>query len=334
MGPKRPIVASIEESKKKDEPAPKRRLLRRTSSEAIDRSIQELFPKMSAKQIDSDKVQGKTFRQHAKALRKAAKQRNGKVSRKQWMDLGAKFGADSMDMSGVEVKDKSLPVDSDLKDACETATHKTVQKRSRSKLISVLASMERLNQRELVGVCRSVSDLNVLANRKIRGEVMQVVQQLCRMGCTESNPEEMASLSRMVDTCLAMEFSGAKQMGKGLTEWYTERKEMVVALGKGTAADIQTAMESSDTVAVEGAISRAKSCQLGERMFSTIGAMLTFTKASEQMVELVEKSRAKNWMTGDAEALQASGVIDCVSVAECTEVSKCVESAGSENCFV
>eukprot|EP00971_Amphidinium_carterae_P071567 1415594-Amphidinium_carterae.1 len=81
MGPKRPIVASLEEQKKKDEgpdPSKKRRLLRRNSSEAIDRTIHELFPKMSAKQVDGDKVRGKTFREHAKALRRAAKQRGGK----------------------------------------------------------------------------------------------------------------------------------------------------------------------------------------------------------------------------------------------------------------
>eukprot|EP00971_Amphidinium_carterae_P103122 2041225-Amphidinium_carterae.1 len=147
-----------------------------------------------------------------------------------------------MDMSGVEVQDKSLPVDADLKDACEIAAHKVIMKRSRVKLISVLASMASVNQRELVGVCRCVSDLNVLANRKIRGEVMQVVQQLCRMGCAELYPQELGALSTMVDSCLSMEYSSAKQAGKTMSEWYGERNEMIAVLGKATAADIDQAM--------------------------------------------------------------------------------------------
>eukprot|EP00971_Amphidinium_carterae_P276996 5497198-Amphidinium_carterae.2 len=52
------------------DPKPKK-LLRtsRTTSEAVDRTIHEMFPRMSAKQIDGDKWKGKTFRDHAKALK-------------------------------------------------------------------------------------------------------------------------------------------------------------------------------------------------------------------------------------------------------------------------
>eukprot|EP00971_Amphidinium_carterae_P112098 2220357-Amphidinium_carterae.1 len=127
MGPKPGIVAAHEEEAAGSQEGKKRRFLRRNTSEQVDRVIHELFPRMSSKQIDGDKVKGKTFRESAKALKRAAKKSNKKVSRKQWQDLGAQFGGDTMDVAGLAVADKSQPVDAELKHACELAMHKVVQ---------------------------------------------------------------------------------------------------------------------------------------------------------------------------------------------------------------
>ena len=284
------LVDKLEEPVNNEPPKKKRRLSRRTTEEATDRCIQEHCGHMTSKQLDSDLVQGQTFRQRLLSLKRGAKSRKGKVSTKQLTSLAKRYGAGEVAGGGLHVADATMPVDPNLETACGLALHKNLSLKSRSPLIACLRTLAVINQREVVGVLRCLCQLNVVANIQVRRDVVQIIQELTRLDVHVHCAAELAQLHNMFDQALSLHYGSHRARGGSTRSWWETYGFCIHALGGTHFQDMGDIMaEVNDTSRVQAQLLRVRQTAVGKKIFAAIGDLMTLSKASADLAKEIEK---------------------------------------------
>ena len=171
----------------------RRQLNRRSTEEQVARGVEEHCSDMSQLSIHQKLIDGKTFWQEAVALKQKAKERGGKVGKKQWEALKMKYGDAG---ASLVVKKDSDVVQQALQSAMALARHSNTQKRNQSALLSWMPVANTVNQKEMVGLIRHILGFKVNVGSVGQRLAMEFLKMSARLKLEEAYQAEAMPRSK------------------------------------------------------------------------------------------------------------------------------------------
>ena len=129
---------------------------RRDTEDYADRAIAEHFPQASKAAVTQARVGGKTLRERVIDARRSAKTSDKRMGALFWSELRSQYLSDVS--SEFKVLGKSQEISLGLIDALLKATSKSTAVRNRQHLVAWVSTARAINQREMCGLLRHLSD--------------------------------------------------------------------------------------------------------------------------------------------------------------------------------
>jgi hypothetical protein len=248
--------------------APKRRqLARRDTEQAVERLLRDHFPTLSKQDMDVKTVDGLTLRQTLLEAKRKAKEGKRRMNAAYYAELRLKFAGSSSLSVCLVVKNPNESVQPALVSALDQANAANPAKRTRQPLYNFFATCSELNQKELVGLLRSVADTNVSSSVPARRHVLEVIKFLVNSECYTKFKEDVEKLRDLWDETLALTFVYMKRERMPITTWWANFKDYVKILGDtGDFEAVVTEKEGWANVHEQLARVTASS-QLGQKLF-------------------------------------------------------------------
>ena len=214
MGPNVPKPKAADS--KSDAPpgqAKRRRLKRRSTEETVERMLQERFQGFTKAQTEIMEKDGKTLRQRLlEEVRSKRKAGNSRPATQAFVtEMRELYASEQCPTKTLLVTDPDEVVRESLQQAMLLAHHVNPAKRSKNGLYSFLSSVQTLNQKETVGILKSLGQLASLISPSHRAHVLQCMKFLVQKGITQTFEKECGMLREMWDQCLAMTYVAFKK---------------------------------------------------------------------------------------------------------------------------
>lgn len=227
MPPKRassgPLAASGEAAASSATKAAKRQrrqLDRRNTEEVVDRMLSERFQGFALAQTDMKQVEGLTLRQRLmQDLRDKRKDGAQRVATQPYIQrLRGLYTAEEGLLKSIAAN-AADEVSSKLREALELRYRANPAKRSRTLLYSFISAAPTLNQRELVGLLKSLGEKASLVSQSHRAHVLHIMRFLVSKSLDSKFPLEVGSVKAMWDDCLTMVYASARKDGDTHKFW-------------------------------------------------------------------------------------------------------------------
>ena len=107
-----------------------------------------------------------------------------------WKELVREFSQDVAAVTRLEPTDPKEIVSETLVEALNIATNTNLSLRSTEALQTFLQRCDELNERELVGLCKIVSDLSMLGKSNVDGILLDLLKHVVRTGTKETETRQ------------------------------------------------------------------------------------------------------------------------------------------------
>jgi hypothetical protein len=262
-----------------------RKLRKVNTNEAVNRLLTEHFRTFSAEDIDGVTRDGQTLRQALQSVRRAATERNGRVSTRAIADIRKKYAPAASPHAQLVVANRAEAVNHELAAAFDLAVTPNCQKRTRVPLSVYLSSCAHLNQRELVGVFRFCLDVKPALKRVNLTFNVEVMQAVRRMSLDTRFPTECSAMRAHWDETLCLQFAHMSREAISISDWWKAYGSVCgLVMNHGKAEKVMNAKGSWLAIADELNELTSMS-KLGMKMF---GAAVSRV-ASEQIEHLIEQ---------------------------------------------
>ena len=191
----------------------KRRLARRNTEEAVERLLSDRFRGFSHTQINVVQHEGRTLRQRLlESMREKKRTGEQRPATQTYINsLREMYSADESGSKRLKVKNGTDPVRESLSTALFLAHNPNPAKRTKNALYSFFSVAETLNQKELVGILKSLGEASSLLSATHRGHVLQVMKFLVKVDAMKKFPDECEVMHDMFEDCLTMTFASSRK---------------------------------------------------------------------------------------------------------------------------
>lgn len=176
---------------------------RRSLDAVVDRAIADQFAGWSVVATDVKLVDGLTLRQRILRDKEAAASSKQRLGANYWKELRCLYALDDQAMRKLGVANPSDLVSPALVSALEQATATNTNQRNKTPLLHYLASAPDCNQKELVGLLRSIMELKPSAVGSSAAIITAVLKFICRLGLDRKYPSEVEFVRTHMDEALA-----------------------------------------------------------------------------------------------------------------------------------
>lgn len=186
-----------------------------------------------------------------------------------WLGLRREFKLDEVQSVAAEqltVRNPSDLVSQELRDALKQLSVANLTKKNCSRLLALMSTGPKLNQRELVGLLRQIQSMKPTHTNGLEC-IKAALSFLCRTGAVTEFPGEVAALFSVWDEALVQIYSRMKRDGSTLHDFWGIHNQLAsVVLEKERVDRVLSA--KNDWAAVADDIAALSSgSSLGNRMF-------------------------------------------------------------------
>lgn len=235
MAPKkRPLVDSLDlcSAGVQKQNIKRKQLDRRDTEQAVERILNEHFAGFTRAQTDVMTVDGLTLRQTLIDRKRDKKGDAGsRLGTKLYSELGRAFALESSPVRALQVKDLSETVQPSLYQALKTAQDPNPAKRSKQPLYNFFSSVKDLNQKETVGLLRSISESAHVKGTAGRLHAFEVLKFIINSGLDKKFPEEISIMASTFDETLAGTFEDMTKEHMPMATWWQNFSKYVRVLG-------------------------------------------------------------------------------------------------------
>eukprot|EP00971_Amphidinium_carterae_P127266 2521896-Amphidinium_carterae.2 len=272
---KRPLDAAAAST-----PVP-RKLQRRDTDAQVSRIIEENFAMLSATEVDSNKVDGKTLREAITQLKRDKKLVQGRLSQSCRERLQRQFSAEGSIQDRLVVKDKTQNISEQVRMAVENAKHKNPAKRTRATMEGVFSADLVLNQRELVGCLRTIVNPK-LQYPSERRHVVKFMEYLGRNGVHMNFGVEVGLFEDVFDKALAGSWAELRKQGLSEVLFVDRFKNAfkVLSLHDDFVVLRKKNVEASD---LKKTLARVMRFAVGKKMFGSSSLTISHDEFTESV---------------------------------------------------
>ena len=271
----------VEQLGGQDSKPKKRTLVKRDTEQQVSRIIKTHFSGWSETATDYKKVRGNTLRGHLLDAKRGAKDKDKRISAGYINQLKDEFKEVEGDIT-LTVQNMGDTVDPDLFSALASAQSVNPQKRSRAQLFHWLRSGKECNQRECVGIIRSISNITVSTSPQAKEHVWEVLNYFADTNQMDTYMQELRTVKSIFDACLVATYTTMRGQNLQVEDFWASCGHLVAVLGDIT--DWQRVMAATGGwKKVSSELERVvASSNLGSLLFSEASKLLALEQFSEQ----------------------------------------------------
>jgi hypothetical protein len=266
----------------------------------VDRLLIDHFEDFSKVQTDVMTIEGKTLRQTLLHTKRELKGTDKRMCTQLFDELKKKFALATAPTKKLKVTDNNELIQPALLEALDASRMKNPAKRTKQPLYNFFASVKQINQKELVGLLRSISEVRVSSSVPARKHCLEVIKFLVNSGLHQKFRQEMGILRELFDETLALTFACMQKEHMPIATWWQNFSQYVKILG--SISDFEAIMsETRGWSFVNTELMRAVTCsKLAQKMFggaaslvladgfsSAVDAKLQELKRGEMTVETI-----------------------------------------------
>lgn len=296
--PPKTLVSALDEAR----PAkrPRRQLNRRDTDAAVDRIIQEHFSTLTKQETDLITHEGMTLKKTLKAAKRDAKDNGNRITGASYHRLKEVYAIPRPGDEALQVQNSNETVQRALIEAVAIANSANPAKRSKQPLYNFFASCSDLNQKEIVGLLKSIESLNVVASAANRKHVLEVLKFLVNSELYTKHKKEVDRLRDLWDECLAHTFLFMKKERMPLATWWQNFKDYVAILGD--VSDFQAIMDEEQgwCNVYEPLLRVTTRSQLGMKLFGNAFDKVSSERFSASLdAELIQLAQHQEAITAE-----------------------------------
>jgi hypothetical protein len=258
----------------------RRQLNRRDTEQMVDRIIGEHFEGFTKVQTDIMTVNGLTLRETLLQQKRAKKGEGRRLGTKLYAELRDAYALDSSPGKLLKVANPDEMVQQPLVEALAAASCANPAKRSKQPLYNFFSSVKDLNQKELVGLLRSISGVSVTKSVPARKHAFEVLKFLVNSDLDQKFAADILCLKHMFDEVLALTYISMKKEHMPIATWWQNFGEYVRVLGCKQDFD-EIMQEETDWGNVAAQLKRVvSSTDLGQKMFGAAASMVLLSAFS------------------------------------------------------
>lgn len=244
------------------------------TQEMVDRLLDDHFEGFTKVQTDSMTVNGKTLRQTLLHDKRELKGSEKRFCQSMFDDLKQAFALTTSPSKKLKVTDNNELIQPALLEALDASRMKNPAKRTKQPLYNFFGSVKQINQKELVGLLRSISEVNVSSSVPARKHCLEVIKFLVNSGLHQKFPEEMGILRELFDETLALTFACMQKEHMPIATWWQNFEQYVKILG--SISDFEAIMsETRGWSHVSTELMRAvTTSKLAQKMFGSAASLV------------------------------------------------------------
>ena len=256
---------------------PSRPLQRRSSDEVVERAINTHFRGMDRVALATRTVGGLTVNARVARDRQALKEKDPKsrLPTTYWRGLQTMYGGSDTPVSNLAVKRKEEPIADPLLSALQKITDVNPSSRSPTLLRSWLKFTTAVNQRELVGLLKTIVLDKRAPQHEVGPLVLDTMRCVNRLGLRDLYAEEVEACKDLVDHALGQLWARCKRRRVNLTTFVQSHYELInIALPDAPLRRVMQCDGKWATVMAE--LDELKECgHLGEELFGFTSSLVS-----------------------------------------------------------
>ena len=273
----------------------RRKLKRRDSEQCVQRIISTNFAGWDPVDIDGRIINGRTLRGALFNARRDRPKKQSRVSAKVIADLKEEFAPQGGPT--LVVADRTQTINPALQTALQQASATNPNARDRSPLQALLGADINMNQREAVGVLRSVMAMSPYTSDAVRVHMLRVLEYFTQGHRMADFATEVQVLSALWDDVLCTTYLHHKKHGLSTRAYVTNYLPCFHAVSTQVGADMQAiSVAGGDWSRVQEEVHRCVlSTKFGKAAFKRPAEQLTtagFTAKCEELCETLRKKAA------------------------------------------
>lgn len=186
-------------------------------------------------------------------------------------------------------------------------------KPSRDSMDAFFQTVEHLNLKEVVGLCRYITSIRASCVKQGLPHALKAMDMVIRLGFQQNFPQQFSALTSWVDGGLCTLYASSKTQGmekKAFLELH--QAKLLLVLPAAAFREVQEPHKPW-VECMESLQALVRSSAIGDRLFSTSFSQVCNIKASQKLQELLEELFQKDVVSMEAWALAKKAAVDSLT---------------------